>query len=141
MPMSPMFNVMAWAQPRVVSTSGALYQFRIRTIVSLLVSFLAVAVVSHLRLGLLEFLFQFPLLFFRNYVHRISNINCWCLLLMILFLLGYSSKGCRINISFWCQIIGVGHLFVCVRNLESFIALNAQQLNKGIVLNLVTPFH
>lgn len=45
MPMSPMFNVMAWAQPRVVSTSGALYQFRIRTIVSLLVSFLAVAVV------------------------------------------------------------------------------------------------
>jgi hypothetical protein len=89
----------------------------------------------------LEFLFQFPLLFFRNYVHRISNINCWCLLLMILFLLGYSSKGCRINISFWCQIIGVSHLFVCVRNLESFIALNAQQLNKGIVLNLVTPFH
>jgi hypothetical protein len=46
-PMSLMFNVIAWAwaQPRVLSTSGTNYQFRIRIIVSLLVTFLAVAVV------------------------------------------------------------------------------------------------
>jgi len=40
-PMSLMFNVIAWAcaQPRVLSTSGTNYQFRIRIIVSLLVTF------------------------------------------------------------------------------------------------------
>jgi hypothetical protein len=53
-PMSPMFNVVAWAQPRVVSTSGALYQFRIRTIVSLLVSFLAVTVVRSFEAWLIR---------------------------------------------------------------------------------------
>ena len=123
-PMSLMFNVIAWAlaQPRVLSTSGTNYQFRIRIIVSLLVTFLAVAVVRSFE-AYWSFSSSFLLLFLRNYVHRINNINCWCLLLMILFLLSYSSKDCMISLFFWCQMIGVTVIYLFVWEIWNLLLL------------------